>query len=443
MDASNGMGSSKIVESDVVQSNFNIFTPAPLNDSFVDSTEVTIYPTSNNSPYTFDFRPLTSTMCLEMESIRLHGKIKIVASGDAPKVDISNCLPASLFSTIEESINGRGISNTTTNISPYQHYIQKLVSYGIDAQRTSLLLEWFRMDTASYFDDIKAAGGAYTNTGAKERSIAMGEDYDFVLPLAGDFLQSGQYLHPALSFLLRLTREKDTFGLIGLAANKDSYKIELSGLHMTCRYLQIKESIIRSQNNSWLQKKPILYPIIRSELTHFQINANATTQRITNIFPILPKQVIFGFVDAKAFNGDITKNPFNFQHFDLEGISLDVNGRNYPAQPLEFDWTGNNNLKNYYHFKRNTGDGRGMDLGSVITPKLYNGGCSLFAFDLSPDQCNMMHMHPAKKGTANLSIQFKTPLAQEVILIAYASRHAHISVLEDGGVVTVVEQQRS
>jgi hypothetical protein len=49
----------------------------------------------------------------------------------------------------------------------------------------------------------------------------------------------------------------------------------------------------------------------------------------------LPKRLVIGCVDSDALNGTITKNPFDFKHYNITFVALNVDGRQIPAKPLQ------------------------------------------------------------------------------------------------------------
>jgi hypothetical protein len=48
-------------------------------------------------------------------------------------------------------------------------------------------------------------------------------------------------------------------------------------------------------------------------------------------------------VDADAFNGTYTKNPFNFKNYDITTMGLTVNRENLPGKPLQLKFGADSN----------------------------------------------------------------------------------------------------
>ena len=52
----------------------------------------------------------------------------------------------------------------------------------------------------------------------------------------------------------------------------------------------------------------------------------------------LPKRLVIGCVNSDALNGTITKIPFDFKHYKINFVALNVDGRQIPAIPLQPDF---------------------------------------------------------------------------------------------------------
>ena len=57
------------------------------------------------------------------------------------------------------------------------------------------------------------------------------------------------------------------------------------------------------------------------------------------------KRIVVGLVANDAFNGEPTKNPFNFQHAHVKKLS--INGETIMPHPFEPDFANNLYLRSY------------------------------------------------------------------------------------------------
>lgn len=68
-----------------------------------------------------------------------------------------------------------------------------------------------------------------------------------------------------------------------------------------------------------------------------------------SIFPkAIPSKVVFGMISQKAANGDYTANRFNLQHFNLQSITLKVNGVDVYGSPMNLYFGTNRNYTSTY-----------------------------------------------------------------------------------------------
>ena len=104
-----------------------------------------------------------------------------------------------------------------------------------------------------------------------------------------------------------------------------------------------------------------------------------------NLFPSqVPKLLVFGLLDHDAFNGNMTKNPFNFENFNLSKIGLYRDGELVPGQIFTPNYDDNHYMRAYSNTMDalnyfNTDDSNGMTL------EHFKNGYNLYAFDLTPD----------------------------------------------------------
>ncbi|KAK3932720.1 hypothetical protein KUF71_002691 [Frankliniella fusca] len=185
-----------------------------------------------------------------------------------------------------------------------------------------------------------------------------------------------------------------------------------------------------------LEKSPAKYPVNRIDIKTVTITQGLRDKTIDNLFlNSLPQRVIIGFVDNRAFNGDYTRNPFNFQHFNLNYIQMHVDGDPVPAQPLTPDFSNDLYMECYNTLFSGTGI-HWKDEGNNISWSAYPKGSTLFAFDLSPDwSANQPHWNLQRQGTLRLDLRFAAPLAQPINCIIYAEFQNLIEIDKNRNVI--------
>ena len=103
------------------------------------------------------------------------------------------------------------------------------------------------------------------------------------------------------------------------------------------------------------------------------------------------------------FNGSYYKNPFNFQHYDINFLALNLHGQPVPGKPLQPNFEGGQYIGS--HQTLFTALSKfGQDEGNHISQNDYPAGYTFFAFDLSPALENDGHFNERKSGLMRLEI---------------------------------------
>ena len=136
----------------------------------------------------------------------------------------------------------------------------------------------------------------------------------------------------------------------------------------------------------------------------------------------LPKRIIIGFVDSNAFNGNRQLNPFNFQNFSVNYLSLYVDGVRVPSKPLQ----PRSPVKIFVEaFLHTSFSGTGIHFsneGISINCFTYSKGLFLTAFDLTPDMSahTAFHWNLVRSGSICIEVRFDNALTSTINCIVYA-----------------------
>ncbi len=141
-------------------------------------------------------------------------------------------------------------------------------------------------------------------------------------------------------------------------------------------------------------------------------------------------------VESTAFNGNLSKNPFNFQHFGITNISLTLEGSAVSHSPYVFNFDNKNPkfLTGYYSlFNTNESVHK---VGNDISIGDYQSGYFLVAFDLSVDKCSTgTHYSLPKTGNLRLELTFGVALEQSLCLIMYAEFENYLEITKNKDVL--------
>ena len=212
---------------------------------------------------------------------------------------------------------------------------------------------------------------------------------------------------------MSLVRSKDMFSLMG------DGRVEIKDVTLHVRKVKVHPSV-QLNHIEGLERMTAKYPVCCVETKVFSIPRNNLMANQENLFlGQLPKRLVISMVENMAFNGHKDKNPYNFHHFDVDDLALNVDGKQVPTKALTPNFTDKQCTQSYSSLFIGTGF-MGYDRGNQISLEEYSKGFTLFAFDLTPDLDEGGHFHLVKQGNLGLKLHFQTELPQTINVIVYA-----------------------
>jgi len=151
----------------------------------------------------------------------------------------------------------------------------------------------------------------------------------------------------------------------------------------------------------------------RVDIKAVTITQGLRDKNLDNLFMNqMPQRIVISFIDNRAFNGEYKMNGYNLKHFNLNNLSLMVDGHPVPSQTLTPDFPSGLYMECYNTLFCGTGLHL-RDEGNHISFNDYVKGNTLFCFDLSADlPASEPHWNLQKqgKGTLRLELKFTAPL---------------------------------
>lgn len=410
------------LSSECTKSELDLFTVPPTQTSIENGQWIEYHPLSSLS----DSGPIeflvsgTPEDYLDLAHTQLHVKAKIVNAdgtnlGAEAKVGPVNLFLHSMFSQADVYLNDSMIS-ASNNCYPYRCYIETLLNYGNDAKASWLTNSLWYKDSAGKFNDNDPTTTA--NTGFKSRSSrsAGSKTIDMLGLLHMDMAFQPKYLLNSVDFRVKMIRSKDNFSLM---SDGTEYKIKMVHASLFVRKVKLSPSVSLAIGKT-LTEGRAKYGISKVDCKILSIPQGNMSDIHDNVFlGQMPKRVVLGFIANDAFNGNIKKSPWFFNHYDLDFLSLYFDNKQIPAKPLQPNMSEGLYSRSYSTLFSGTGithDNR----GNGISYEEYKDGFTLFAFDLSPDLCEMDHFNLRKNGSIRIESRFKKILPHTVNLLVYA-----------------------
>ena len=371
---------------------------------------------------------------IDLGDIRMLLQLKIIKTDkkawDADdKVNFINLPLASVFQDVFLKIGDTQVEGGQ-HIYPYNAYLSTLLQFHPSAKNTHMQLWGWNEDTPGKFDDVA------NNDGITFRAAetAEGKVWEIMGPLFLDLTHQARYLLPNTDLYLKFLPAKAEFVLQALGARTGyDYKIEKCILYVP--RVSVMDSVINGHSKG-MEKFNAKYPLNHIDITTFTITQENRTFIKDGLFKSqVPKMLVVGLLEHEAFNGDIKKSPFNFQHFNLNKIALYRDGELIPGQIFTPDYDDEQFAVAYTNTMHtlnydNTDDSNGITLEHFVN------GYNLYAFNLTPDNTTQgPHRHLMRTGSLRLEVGFKKKLPGPITVMLFAILDAKIEITKTRDVI--------
>jgi hypothetical protein len=424
-----GIGSLQVTENDIVSSSIGLFTPPSKEVSMTRGGTVGIRPRSSDEPGPFVFNiPDMGDKFIALNQTRLYMKIRVKKSdktdlAEADKVSIVNMFGNSFQNSVKISINNNEIASLGNTYMHYKSYAETVLSYGRDARTSHLNASRFHPDSPGNFDTIGNGNEGYLE---REKWIKGSNEVEVMCPIHSDFMQMDRLFPPGHTVQLEIIRNPDSMILLSNDTS-GKYKVFITDMVLYVKYVQL-QSEITENIKARMKVEPIYFPFNKTIVTRHAFATGLSTASMYNLISgTVPKTLLFGMTSENADDA-YNKNPYNFQHFDLESINLQCKGEDIPSERYALDFENDRYMRLFRDFYDNIGI-QHDDTGLVVNYANYKKGYCFIPFDLSPDGCNGFHWHMLKtSGTLNAELRFKKALSNAIAVYVMASYDAVLEI---------------
>ena len=338
---------------------------------------------------------------LDLQRSRLYVKAKIVnENGDALEttdiVTPVNMWLQSLWNQVDVFFQQKLVSSSGTNYA-YKALMDVLLNYGYDATNTQLQTQLYYKDTAGSMDHTKPNTTPLNIGLIRRNNLSKSSAFIYMVgPIYADVFQMPRYLLNEVDVHVKLFQNKNSFRLLSSVPNK-KYKVVISEVMLKAAMIGIHADILKSHAHA-LEDTPALYPLLKTEVKTFAVGKGQYNVNLDDIFQgKIPNRLILGMVSADAYAGDLTKNPFNFKHYNFDFMCLYANGQSVPSKALQPKFASDNYVEAFQTlFTGMKLDGK--DAGLQCIREDYGKGYTLVVFDLSSEVTDAAIQAVRKQG---------------------------------------------
>ena len=179
---------------------------------------------------------------------------------------------------------------------------------------------WYK-DTPGHQDKRTTDNKRFTS---RKALTAQGKSVQMMGKLHLDLFCQEKYLLNDVNLKIKLRRSRDVFALM---ADANNYQIKIKDFALFVRNVQLSPAV-RMGHVKALEKTSCKYSIRCIEVkVDIVPRGNMNYVQDNMCLGQLPKRLVIGCIDSDALNGTITENPFDFKHFKINFVALNVDGR--------------------------------------------------------------------------------------------------------------------
>jgi hypothetical protein len=402
---------------------------APMTDVSVQSCQFErLHSTLNaNEPYgkiVFDYNGGGGSY-IDLYSSYLYIRGKVVkADGTnlvlANNVGLTNVFLHSIFSDVKVLFNGKVVDDAGFNY-PYISYNKILLGNGEGTKTTELTSQLY------YKDDVPSSTGTNNKGYTKRKGIYKTSS---VFELSGklmlDIFDQKWYLPNGIDIQIVLTKASPEFFLWlpedPAAGSGIPYKFQFEECAFVLKKLNINPSLVSKTEAQLKKGMKLKYPLKKTSIRTYNVAQGSFQFQSDHLTGgRLPERLYVCFVDSDAYVGKFSKNPFNYQHKDLETLTTFIEENINYTNSLTVDFTTHKYLEGYTRLFNLVHEGQD---GNGLTRDDYaSDGFSVFACDiLCPTTLNAML--PQKPGQVKICAKFRSALTGPttvIVMYTYAS----------------------
>ena len=248
-----------------------------------------------------------------------------------------NNLAHSIIKQIDLQLNGTLISPQSDTYH-YKAYLETLLNYDREDGKTVLgpqgwfnqvdsPPQWTNNNTNSAtphqnWRDLSANHkGALAAMVAEVEKYAGGLTHSLVFTPHLEVFHTGKLLVPGIEIKMKFHFNGPSLFFNGVALAGRLMEGDVKLRFHLCQ-LRLNDAIYQSISEKRHNEGQVAaYPTVRSEIRTFTMQDNLVRFDIPNLFQNrIPDRLIVGLLDSRAFNGDVTRDPFCFQKFGLTSI---------------------------------------------------------------------------------------------------------------------------
>lgn len=342
---------------------------------------------------------------------------------DTDKIGVINNFGHSIFDKVKVLLGPTGIQKEveTEGNYAYKAYFLNILNHDSHAQTTWLRNCLFIKDDPFQFDNVEIdetksdKNVGYINR--RKRVLDAKSIVDLKFQLHCDIFHLHKYLISGIPIRIELIKNNNNFILMG----SSGFKASIIKAVLSVRQCEISNSV-KLAHIAALQIGSIKYPLKQNNIQVQTLLSGALSYEYIISSKVLPNKIVFAFVEDSAYNGSLTKNPFNFQHFNLSDFILKINSKTIH---LQVDYDNDKYVEAYNELCDS------LDFSTNITRHDFKGGNAFYVFNLNSDKGCFGQNNLLKTGSIQIELKFAKIFSVALKLIIFTENTNQIEIDKD------------
>ena len=363
-----------------------------------------------------------------------------------------NSMGSSVIKNCEVSLNETPVT-TSNNLYAYKAYMIKTLFCSQSEKEGMLSMSRFTSPNVPFEDhtelkaDTRLHEGFYSedaiaplfanelSEGLTQRHLCscFSKNFWSIDRIYEDVFLQKRYLPPRTTVKLVFTLNNSKFLLNTKIEAGQRFRFKVTSSMLIIRYVHLHRAIIRDMH--WLTEKGDNFrlPLTTKSMIYHTRLAGSTELNHASIYcGRKPIRIVVGLVEQRAFFGSFLKDPFNFQHFNVQEVSITVNGsgRPLPSVKCDFDTDVNDFMMGLFSLTQVVGNR--IDKGGCpngIGKTGYTSGNVFFGFPLTATgDVSGENVEEDKKVNIDLNITLAKPSETGICVITYIEHDEELEV---------------
>ena len=262
-----------------------------------------------------------------------------------------NGLGTTWFKKIDVKLNGTTVS-FDGNVYSHRANIENRLSYPDTVKKSHLSMMGFEEELDGlnngniHWDDADPAEHAYPAILRRYLKGKASKNMYTIARIHSEIFEQPKLLPPNTVLDIYFDRHESDFLLLTKHNNRN-YILKMESCKLLTRLVDMDEEITAEIDSVSISRRSMLHPVRRVKMMYYNCGDNVVELSNFNLLTtegnLLPSRIIVVMVRKDAIHGNYGRDPFNYQHFNLEEFSLKVGSEQVPLPKLKCNMDNDSN----------------------------------------------------------------------------------------------------